>query len=432
MLPLSMTVPGPVVTEPFDSAPGRRLRYGLATIWQVSPTEIAVQVNRRPCCIPVVDLEDGSDLFVTDRIEGLKTARPQPLLRNREGVHPRSGAPLILVHYPVTGGFVPLGAKRADGTPHPHAGTGFGVGVVLGYPADHSVARPEGAGDVHQYLVLQQYRYDGARFEVQVSADIPCDELLPGWWLHRHALGPAVADGDDLLFAHVTRRDGGPAVPGVARWRRGANGWAPDDYQVAGGIENVCEPSLVRDTDGALLMAVRPLTWEVADHFTVLRSADGGRTWELRVNDPAMRAHSPVVLAATANGHPVLFANPLRRTCIRGDGTMLHAAWMREDLHAFPLTDDRRHVQTPSVLLDARQRLGPARQKEGGHPNFWYLDHPIAGTFRLGDGAWHVLVPFRVGELWEVCTDAPPTEASGCWIGELHGDDDAPRPPWVF
>jgi hypothetical protein len=189
----------------------------------------------------------------------------------------------------------------------------------------------------------------------------------------------------------------------------------------------------VRDTDGSLLVAVRPRAWEVADHFRVFRSTDDGATWRKHLDDPAMRAHSPVALSRTVSGWPILLANPLRRTCRRSDGAVMHASWMREDLQAFALTEDRGHVATPHHLFDARQMFGSARQSTGGHPNFWYVDHPAAGVFRLGDGRWHGLVPFRVCDLWEVCTDAAPADPSGFWLEELsEPGETATSGPWRF
>ena len=38
-----------------------------------------------------------------------------------------------MVKYPVRGGFIPLGAKLSDGTPHPHAGTGFGTSQAMAW-----------------------------------------------------------------------------------------------------------------------------------------------------------------------------------------------------------------------------------------------------------------------------------------------------------
>ena len=81
-----------------------------------------------------------------------------------------------MVKYPVAGGFVPAGAKRADGSPHPHAGTGFGLSTAqawpqhdrdLGHNADRIGRRAYPGAQAHEYLELQQLSYDGSRFRAE-------------------------------------------------------------------------------------------------------------------------------------------------------------------------------------------------------------------------------------------------------------------------
>jgi hypothetical protein len=56
-----------------------------------------------------------------------------PISRNTIVDDPAAGEKRVFVAFPEIGGFIPLGARRADGTPHPHAGTGFSLGRSLGY-----------------------------------------------------------------------------------------------------------------------------------------------------------------------------------------------------------------------------------------------------------------------------------------------------------
>lgn len=428
---LRMDVAGPCRRFAEPGAGGAPVIYGLGMPFQVSPTEIAVQMNRRPCGVPVVDIEDGSDLFIAGSVEALSTAAPIAFLRNEPAVHPRTGRELIMVKYPAAGGFVPLGARLADGRPHPHAGTGFSLGIALGYPADHSVRRPEREPDTIQRFELLQHAYEGSRFGILSREPVEGPDLFPGWVVHRQALGGAIPSGEDLLFCHVAMRPGAKRQTGVARWRRGPRGWRPGDFVPVSPPDNSSEPSLVRDLDGALLVCVRTGEWEDHSHFRVFRSTDEGASWSLCVDDPGMRGQSPVSIGVTLDGRPFLAANPYRRDCVDNLGRTARNGWMREDLQLFLLTDDRRHVRIPFHVFDARARFGPAREDPGGHVNFWYVDHPLGGVFRLADGRWHGLMAFRVGDLIEVVSDAQPPDPAGCWIGELESGG-VPRPPWSF
>ena len=78
-------------------------------------------------------------------------------------------------------GPAPAPVRLADGRPHPHAGTGFGLLVVLGFPPDHSELKAAGRRNKYTRLELQQYRYDGTTFTVISTEKIGTDALLPGW-----------------------------------------------------------------------------------------------------------------------------------------------------------------------------------------------------------------------------------------------------------
>ncbi len=428
---LRMTFSGPRRRLAERAEPGAQAIYGLGMVFQVSPTEIAVELNRRPCAMPVVDLEDGADLFIVDALDRIGSADAVPFLRNEPGRHPSTGAALVMVKYPAAGGFVPRGALLPDGRPHPHAGTGFALGIVLGYPADHSIRRPEGAGDVIQRFELVQFGYDGARIDVTARDPLEGGDLFAGWTVHRQALGNAIPSGEDLIFSHVAMRPGEKRVAGVSRWRRSGGRWWPSEFVPVTPPENPYEPSMVRDLDGSLLLCVRTGLPQTKGHFQVYRSADEGRSWALSVDDPDMRCPSPVSILTTVDGRPMLAGNPFRRDYADNEGRMGHSAWMREEVDLWLLTDDRRHVRIPCRAFDARARLGPVRQDPARHINFWYVDHPVGGVFRLGDGRWRCLLGFRVCDLWDVVTGAPPAAASGFWMEEIAGGGPA-RPAWRF
>ena len=123
------------------------------------------------------------------------------------------------------GGFVPLGAKLEDGSPHPHAGTGFGLGNVRLHSLD-------GTGhfdyiDIKEtHFEVFQFAYDAAGFRVLKKDRVEPETLLRGWSIAAGGFPFAIPDGQDLLYVMMATV-GKRTVSGVARWRHGAEGWEP-------------------------------------------------------------------------------------------------------------------------------------------------------------------------------------------------------------
>ena len=74
-----------------------------------------------------------------------------------------------MVKYPIRGGFVPLGAKRTDGSPHPHAGTGFGLSLAQAWKSSPDGPPPYlqnsyAGAEAYGYLEFQQFAFDGRTF----------------------------------------------------------------------------------------------------------------------------------------------------------------------------------------------------------------------------------------------------------------------------
>ena len=120
---------------PRDTPPGQDGIYQLGTPFQLSDTQAGMFCNIRRVSVYAGDLEMGSDLVIFDDIDGICAESAIALIRGGEMDHPETGERMILSTYPFVGGFVPLGARRHDGTPHPHAGSGFAVCTQRGYPA---------------------------------------------------------------------------------------------------------------------------------------------------------------------------------------------------------------------------------------------------------------------------------------------------------
>ncbi len=463
MSALTMTRRGPRLgrcTVGNDRWPGI---YGVGSLLQLSPTHAALIANRRVVGHSVIDFEDGGDVFVFDRLAALQPDAAQPLLRDDTMPHPRTGEPLIVVKFVINGGFVPLGARLADGAPHPAAGTGFVFSLARAIPAD--LGAPSAShDDVPGFHELIQLRFDGTRLTAAPPERLEREDVLPPWFVTNRALGNPIPDGADLLFGLVA----GPAVPGgripcdhpnaggplgrnigsgLSRWRFGPRGWRPVDYVPISGPDLAFEPSVVRDLDGSLLFCVRGKgsnapPGELHDglentyeHFRVWRSTDGGRAWERVIHLPCQRAPTPVVLNLTVGGAPFLAGNPYRPIEKDANGVTIISIRRREVLNLWALTPDRRGVEPPLTVLDTTAEFGPPRVWASPtlrHCNRWSADHPVGGVIRLADGQWHSLLCIRVGE-WAMYAGAPPlTPPIGLWLEEVAQPGETPRPPWRF
>lgn len=346
----TLTVEGPLLHVPVSQPPGEKQQFSGAKCLQVSPTQVALITGRRVTNYAVTDFENGWDVVVFDDLSQINELAARNIVANNTETHPRTGEQLTMVQHVPIGGFVPLGAKLKDGSPHPHAGTGFGLSVIHGYPADNSVKDAHVAGDLHHYLAVFQFAFDGENFSVSSVQKLNNDEVMPGWWVMNRGLGLAIPDGEDMLFGMVAGRKGEVADAhaqrlkeagrepyraahevvgecfgsGLSRWRRGKNGWQPVSYTPVPveGPDMAFEPSVVRDKDGSLLMTMRGKGANVPpgeedcglentyEHFRVYRSADNGETWDSVIHQPEMRAPTPTTIIQAADGTLMIAANP--------------------------------------------------------------------------------------------------------------------------
>ena len=102
---------------------GDGYRYGHAFVFQAAPKLAGMLCNLRTEGFPVGDFEAGMDMIVFERLLDIPTAEAIPLTRNEPYVAEKTGERRIVIKYCTKGGFVPRGALRPDGSPHPHAGT---------------------------------------------------------------------------------------------------------------------------------------------------------------------------------------------------------------------------------------------------------------------------------------------------------------------
>jgi hypothetical protein len=477
-----MTTPPPFpvlktvhLTQPVHQPGPRPLRYGIPTFFQVSPTQIALLANIRVTNLPVVDHENGWDTFILSSLDDLKPENAVPGQRNFIETNPHTGEPMVMVHHLPIGGFIPLGAKLPDGSPHPHAGTGFAMGTTGGHPTDHKHPVPSiQSKPGHGFATLLQLKFDGQKLHITSTTRIDRKTFFPGWFTGTRGLSHAIPDGTDLLFPHTGGRHdhavetyfqklkasglkahsnaGGPlgacVGPIVSRWRCGSQGWQPVSYHQVfkPGPDLGTEPTLLRDVDGSLLCSVRGKGTDVPpgqfdslgmqnlyESFRVYRSTDNALTWTRHLCLHSMRVASPVTLNKLGDGSLFIAANPAHPILKDSNGKNIPLVQYRHRLWLWPLSPDRTHVQPPLCLLDADSQLGPPRplHTHSNTSNYWYLDHPLAGAFRLADGNWHNLLGFRVTDGATNSGGAPAAPESGLYMMELPGSQTATS-PWNF
>ena len=406
---------------PLDTPSGLQWIYQGGVPMQLGPTQAALLAHIRVGRNRIVDLEAGTDLILFDRLDGLRRERAQPLARVEEMTHPRTGERLYMVTA-VAGAFIPLGARRPDGAPHPHAGTGFDCTLVMGYPlalADRQDTHLDLKSDVHSFVRILQFAYDGRDFRITGCEDLPHEAVLPGFRVIEHGFSGGVPSGDDLLFALSTGALN-DWDSGISRWRRGADGrWRPTEYRVV--APHTMEPTLIRDGDGALLMAFRPwMPTNPRPHsMDIHRSTDEGLTWERIIINDKFCFGAPVMLNKAADGTPYIVTNRYREPVV-------HRFARREMVWLWELSDDRRRLLDPIVVRDGTTEFGPA---PNGTP--WRIDHPFGRTLRLADGRWHHVMCYRVLEDAEMRTDAGATPRMGCYLEEVFSAG-PPVPAWNF
>lgn len=427
---------------------GSRWYYGMAVPFQVAPRLAGMMVNIRDVGErggDHVDFEVGTDLVLFDDVQHIDSAGAIPVSRNHEEINPHAAETGIMVKHPLILGFVPHGSLRADGSRHPHAGTGFALCQAVCWPLNprnrlpDGSLRPFGAEQSHTYIEVCQLEFDGRQMHLTQPSRAPAgNEWLRGFKLGFVGLTPAVPDGDDLLMPmHGCRIAQDRHQIGLARWSRIEGRWRPVAWhQVASLDDEHGEMSLVRDVDGSLLYSARANTALTCHNMHVWRSTDGGRTWRDQVKVQWIRSAAPVTINQAADGTPYMLANlyetPLVGTRDRLKVPMTPAGWQvvggyrRDKLYAWPLSDDRLHLEPPVLVRDCDVDFGPP---PGG--STWSADHPMALTLRLADGCWRNVLVYRVLERGENGMHCPPTGHTGCYVEEAVSKG-TPRGPWRF
>jgi hypothetical protein len=442
---------------PPNTPRGEIWRYGYGFPFQASPTQAVILANIHRKRARVEDFEVGSDAIVFDNTRLLSADRAVEVSRIHREFNPNANEPADMVKQCPVGGFVPLGAKRDNGSPHPHVGTGFGIAMAIAYAVDDGdLSKPYRGvylgAQSHIYYELLQFAFDGVDFRVTRTDRVGLDQLVPGRLFLNCPMRMAIPDGDDLLAAGVIGLPGSTTQnvmgteasgSGVVRWRRGTEGWrAVSFHPVAMEFVNF-EPSLIRDTDGALLFSVRPgYTAENKRDIVVWRSRDNAASWQQMIHVKSIRYQSPITINQAADGAPYVVCNHFVSAMMNYEGAFTDGfsrITSREMLCLWPLNERRDGLLSPHVVSFPRYHFGPPPVGIDGASDDgntikgrdWTCDHPSAGNVRLADGQWHNLLCHRLLAQAEVQGGIPPTPHSGLCIEEVLTSGPA-RPEWKF
>lgn len=422
---------------------GRVWVYQMGLPFQAAERKAGLICNLREGKMKGVDWENGADVILFDDLSNLSAEDVVEVTRNHEEPNPNTDPPgqvATMIKYPVRAGFVPLGARRADGSAHPHAGTGFGIGRVHAWstkapgPPPYSLDLSSGS-EAYHYFEVHQFSFDGDRFQVAKTERVRTRDLVSGWRVGNSGITNAISDGDDLLFAMTGGKPGGGSGAGVTRWRRQGADWRPVSFTPVTGEDGSKEPSMVRDVDGALLFCVRG--GDEPDHqdIRVWRSGEDEAAWTRAVHVRGVVSSTPISVNQAADGTPYVAANlyevflhPAGLARVKTDsvGRLRGGGWTRETLCIWPLNEGRTGLEQPMVVLDGNEAFGRPPGKSA-----WRVDHPSGMTVQLSDGAWRHVLAFRVLEDGEMSYAMDPTPYTGCFLEEVISRGE-PIPVWSF
>jgi hypothetical protein len=358
------------------------------------------------------DFEVGNDAFVFKDLKDISAEKAIPINRLDANYHLKStGAPAVQGRFPVSGGFVPLGAKLADGSPHPAAGTGFVYSGTLTFRADRMEGHPQ-AGKDDRDIEFVQLRWDGKDLKV-IQREF--SKTLAGVDVGRVGLTNALPDGTGFLCPFAA--DDGTYVV-VIRFEYDGESWKPVKAgkpfresplpknwrtdRVYRWLET--EASIVRDGE-RYLVYTRCRDWK----GRVYSSTDG-------LNYSILFDHynynTPQTLNQGLDGSIYLLTN-------RGPGLL------RNPLLAFPLQGQT--FMEPWMVHDER-RVHYYNATDVETP---FIDHATGTSLFLG-GRWRHFAGYRALGLHE--TDgkgAPPGPHTGVFIDEFLYKD-VSHTPWSF
>ena len=445
-----------VLTVPPDRPPTGSLRYSLGFPFQAGPHTCGLLLMRMTEETPNYGFLDGSDVILLDALKQADPPRIFAATRNAYELGSTPDSNHLFMRSPLIGGFVPLGALRADGTPHPHAGTGFGLAQAHRVPFRDNLfswVSPERS----DFNEIYQLAYDGTTFTARLSdcrAQTATDPLQigdTGWWIMVSGLSSAIPDGDDLLSAATVARDNGtPVSVGVIRWTCRQGTWKPTAYDpvaISSGPAPTgptpteqcpwMEPSLARANDNSLFFTAR-------DRDSFQQEGDQGQGYQLRLwrstpaglwhdmwKVPNARLNAPLSINVTTDGTPYMVSTPYDPTGIPETN---ETGRRRERLVLWPLSADGTKIEPFRLVRNCLADFGPppSRTTLETAPEKWMADHPNGMNVRLKDGSWHHVLAYRVCHSPRYrASGAKPSPHSGCHVAEIISQGPA-KPMWRF
>jgi len=181
----SITASRPRLIEPAEHPPGETCRYGVAFPFQVASETAGVLCCLRNEGYPAGDFENGSDVFLFDRLDGIDPAAAIPIVRNDKYVDTR-GQRRIAIHYPVVGGFGLFGSAF----------------VAL---AVHLVAVPAVVADKLKALVGDVLGDGGDEVARAEDLEVALDLRVEAGAVDDGAVGVGLVRGADLHLLHGER-----------------------------------------------------------------------------------------------------------------------------------------------------------------------------------------------------------------------------------
>lgn len=388
------------------SAPtGQSWYYGVGMSLQLDATTVGLLANIRRDLTPYGDFEVGNDLVMFDSLGSVNTSRLVQISRPTFENNPDTGVPSITAKYPMLGGFVPLGAAFVGGSPHPYGGSGFGMSQIAFYPASLQPPLPP-ESQLGYRLEVQQLAYDGTQFTPGAAQRMTRWAVgASGWGIVAPGLSAAIPDGNDLLMGVTCANAYASSVAGVARFQHGTDGWQPVSFtQITDAGEQWYEPSLVRDTDGALLFTARNNHVNGTGDVPLWRSPTG-QQWNQLFSLADARTGTTLVLDQAADGTPYFATNTVAGTD-------------RSILEIVPLDAERDGLSSPIAARNGVAEFGPAPSGHG-----WKIDHGIGDVVRLADGQWHGILTYRVMDQGENSAH-PATPYTGLYVEEVFSTGD--------
>ena len=341
----------------------------------------------RDHCLLVASLDEqgggdkcvGNDGFVIRSLADVRAERAIPLNRPDPSFTLVDGKKAWLSKGPATGGFVPLGAVRDDGSPHPAAGSGFLGASCINFN-EAGTSMESGCEALIEFLEL---RWDGRRLTVKAELI----RSLMGLPVVGQAMCGFLPDGDGFLAPFLTERGNV-----MFRFELQGNKWTA----VAQG-----EPFMAKPVTGPIGHFNSATDAETAETECCVRKANGAYWASTRGNDAMGRLYRstdglnyhlflehpthtvPQPLNQGLDGNLYLATNPFPGP----DG-----AWLRNPLVIRPFEGDR--FGDPIIAHD----VDGIRTQTGDQIPF--VDHAMGSNVHL-EGRWRHFLCFRVSDLKE-------------------------------